>query len=408
MKSEMSSSAWHSPQQFIIEQDQIRRAEYLAEKADNPSNTSGPVETHLTIVDKPERAAAEPKHPSTSSTSEKQDHGKRYYIDPRSAKAMVSLEDIDVESTADPIKVSKSFPLFQPLFNPDLYLFRPLCPIRQTTRKRGIRSIKKTCQEKVSSDSSLWLSDRLTYPFTSIGSWRSSNARGNRNRTPKSDYGHRNNSNSQQQWRHMHPDDKHFKNQPVIFNYFMEYGKVMDGLENGDLYKCTLRINRRKRMDAYATAETLDGDIYLCGDSARNRALDGDIVAVRLLDVDKVWQQRMDREKRFQEKRQQQQQEQQQQELPQDTETTTSKEEENEGDDDEDVSGGVEIDGMETNDTAAIPIATLAEDDTTTAKENEQDEDDNGDEENAAERKPKYAGEVVYILDRAVGMTYTG
>jgi hypothetical protein len=106
MKSEMSSSAWHSPQQFIIEQDQIRHAQYLAEKADNPSSTSGPVETHLTIVDKPERAAAEPKHSSTSSTSEKQDHGKRYYIDPRSAKTMVSLEDIDVESTADPIKVS--------------------------------------------------------------------------------------------------------------------------------------------------------------------------------------------------------------------------------------------------------------------------------------------------------------
>lgn len=202
----------------------------------------------------------------------------------------------------------------------------------------------------------------------------------------------------------MHPDDKHFKNQPVLFNYFMEYAKVMDGLDNGDLFKCTLRINRRKRMDAYATSEALDGDIYLCGDSARNRALDGDIVAVRLLDVNKVWQQRTDREKRYQEKRQQQQQ--QQQVRTQDTETaTTMKEGENEDGNANEV-GEAEINDPDTNDSTAISMATLVEDDTTTAKENEQDEDD--DDEGAAERKPKYAGEVVYILDRAVGMTFTG
>lgn len=120
LKSEMSSSAWHSPQQFIIEQDQIRRAEYLAEKASNPTNTDGPVQTQLTIVDKPERAPAETKLSSASSSSEKQDDGKRYYIDTRSARAIVSLEDIDVEGTSltDPLKVRKFYSLFYCLLNP--------------------------------------------------------------------------------------------------------------------------------------------------------------------------------------------------------------------------------------------------------------------------------------------------
>lgn len=33
----------------------------------------------------------------------------------------------------------------------------------------------------------------------------------------------------------------------------------------------------------------MDADIYICGSKDRNRALEGDIVAVELLDVDEVW-----------------------------------------------------------------------------------------------------------------------
>ena len=39
-------------------------------------------------------------------------------------------------------------------------------------------------------------------------------------------------------------------------------------------------------------------DIYICGSKDRNRALEGDIVAVELLDVDEVWNTKKDKEEK--------------------------------------------------------------------------------------------------------------
>jgi protein SSD1 len=57
-----------------------------------------------------------------------------------------------------------------------------------------------------------------------------------------------------------------------------------------------LRVNKRNRSDAYVYSEELDADIYIAGSRDRNRALEGDVVAVRLIDVDKVLQEKREKE----------------------------------------------------------------------------------------------------------------
>ncbi|KAI8978961.1 hypothetical protein BDB01DRAFT_852185 [Pilobolus umbonatus] len=62
------------------------------------------------------------------------------------------------------------------------------------------------------------------------------------------------------------------------------------------LVRGTLRVNKRNRSDAYVYCEDLDADIYICGSRDRNRALEGDVVAVRLVDVDKVLREKKEKE----------------------------------------------------------------------------------------------------------------
>jgi len=69
-------------------------------------------------------------------------------------------------------------------------------------------------------------------------------------------------------------------------------------LKNGELVSGVLRINKRNRSDAYVTTESLDADIYICGSKDRNRALEGDVVAVELLDPEKVWQTKKEKEEK--------------------------------------------------------------------------------------------------------------
>lgn len=62
------------------------------------------------------------------------------------------------------------------------------------------------------------------------------------------------------------------------------------------LNRGALRVNKRNRSDAYVYCEDLDDDIYICGSRDRNRALEGDVVAVRLVDVDKVLREKREKE----------------------------------------------------------------------------------------------------------------
>lgn len=71
-------------------------------------------------------------------------------------------------------------------------------------------------------------------------------------------------------------------------------------LGNGQLVAGVLRVNKKNRSDAYVTTQDglLDADIFICGSKDRNRALEGDLVAIELLDVDEVWGQKREKEEK--------------------------------------------------------------------------------------------------------------
>lgn len=69
-------------------------------------------------------------------------------------------------------------------------------------------------------------------------------------------------------------------------------------LSAGKLVVGILRVNKKNRSDAYVATDVLEADIYICGSKDRNRALEGDIVAVELLDVDEVWSTKKDKEEK--------------------------------------------------------------------------------------------------------------
>jgi exoribonuclease R len=57
-------------------------------------------------------------------------------------------------------------------------------------------------------------------------------------------------------------------------------------MKEGTLYKGVIRVNAKNFHQAYVTAEGLLQDVYIDGSRARNRALDGDTVVVKLFPRD--------------------------------------------------------------------------------------------------------------------------
>lgn len=60
--------------------------------------------------------------------------------------------------------------------------------------------------------------------------------------------------------------------------------EVEEGLASGAIHKGNFRINAHNRMHAYVTCASLPMDVFIDGRRNQNRAFDGDIVAVVLLD----------------------------------------------------------------------------------------------------------------------------
>lgn len=149
------------------------------------------------------------------------------------------------------------------------------------------------------------------------------------------------------------------------FEPFMDPLEIEVGLQDGSLIQGSLRINKRNRADAYVTSDHLDGDIYLFGSRARNRALEGDLVAVRLLDVENIWAMKKDRDRKREEER----------------------------------NGGKKVTKVEDDDDAEDEDISDAEDGDENKIVNEDETDAETDLEDKA--KPKYCGEVVGILERA-------
>jgi protein SSD1 len=84
----------------------------------------------------------------------------------------------------------------------------------------------------------------------------------------------------------------------TLFTPYLPQATLPALLGDGQLVAGILRVNKKNRSDAYVTTDDLDADIFICGSKDRNRALEGDLVAVELLDVDEVWGQKREKEEK--------------------------------------------------------------------------------------------------------------
>ncbi|KAF8461916.1 hypothetical protein BDZ91DRAFT_829160 [Kalaharituber pfeilii] len=99
------------------------------------------------------------------------------------------------------------------------------------------------------------------------------------------------------------PQNQQLSNQQqrkTLFTPYLPQASLPALLSNGQLVSGILRVNKKNRSDAYVTTQDglLDADIFICGSKDRNRALEGDLVAVELLDVDEVWGQKREKEEK--------------------------------------------------------------------------------------------------------------
>lgn len=84
-----------------------------------------------------------------------------------------------------------------------------------------------------------------------------------------------------------------------LFAPYLPQSSLPDLINEGRLVTGTLRVNKKNRSDAYVSTDgLLDADIFICGSKDRNRALEGDLVAVELLVVDEVWESKKEKEEK--------------------------------------------------------------------------------------------------------------
>ncbi len=84
-----------------------------------------------------------------------------------------------------------------------------------------------------------------------------------------------------------------------LFAPYLPQASLPDLIKEGKLVTGILRVNKKNRSDAYVSTDgLLDSDIFICGSKDRNRALEGDLVAVELLVVDEVWNSKKSKEEK--------------------------------------------------------------------------------------------------------------
>lgn len=84
----------------------------------------------------------------------------------------------------------------------------------------------------------------------------------------------------------------------TLFTPYLSQQHLPNLFAKNELVAGILRVNRKNRSDAYVTTPELEADIFICGSKDRNRALEGDLVAVELLDVEEVWSQKREKEEK--------------------------------------------------------------------------------------------------------------
>lgn len=84
-----------------------------------------------------------------------------------------------------------------------------------------------------------------------------------------------------------------------LFAPYLPQSTLPELIADGRLVTGTLRVNKKNRSDAYVSTDgLLDADIFICGSKDRNRALEGDLVAVELLVVDEVWDSKKEKDEK--------------------------------------------------------------------------------------------------------------
>ncbi|KAK0636284.1 hypothetical protein B0T17DRAFT_503752 [Bombardia bombarda] len=96
------------------------------------------------------------------------------------------------------------------------------------------------------------------------------------------------------------PQQPQQQQRKTLFTPYLPQASLPALLGDGQLVSGILRVNKKNRSDAYVSTQDglLDADIFICGSKDRNRALEGDLVAVELLDVDEVWSQKREKEEK--------------------------------------------------------------------------------------------------------------
>jgi protein SSD1 len=185
----------------------------------------------------------------------------------------------------------------------------------------------------------------------------------------------------------------------TLFTPYLPQATLPALLNDGQLVSGILRVNKKNRSDAYVSTQDglLDADIFICGSKDRNRALEGDLVAVELLDVDEVWGQKREKEEKKKRK-----------DIT-DTRTGGS----NNGNNDRshrDTSNGDE--GNSTNEGGIRRRGSLRQ--RPTQKKNDDVEVEGQslllveEEEVNDEQKPLYAGHIVAVIERVAGQMFSG
>lgn len=91
-------------------------------------------------------------------------------------------------------------------------------------------------------------------------------------------------------------DDANPHQRRPLFIAHLPFSALTPLFRSRQLVRGLLRVNKRNRSDAYISCDNLDSDIYVCGSRDRNRALEGDVVAIRLVDVEKVLREKKEKE----------------------------------------------------------------------------------------------------------------
>ncbi|KAK4521324.1 uncharacterized protein ATC70_011939 [Mucor velutinosus] len=169
---------------------------------------------------------------------------------------------------------------------------------------------------------------------------------------------------------YIHPWDRNSHNKRTFFLPFWNPLDIERGIEQGTLYQGIMCLTKNP-IDAYVKSDDLDFDIYIGGAHDKNRAMDGDLVAVQLVDVEEVWELRKERRRKRKEMHLQRQKAKRDQEEQQDQKVPEQFED---------------------------PIE---EEETVVADAGAEDSD-------GEDHKPVYCGHVVGILERAPHATYTG